>query len=90
MDRQKIRDDNENDCMPYRRYTHSEEADRADLPPVQPQEKKTDLRGISEILNKILEGGKDPDKLLIAAIILMLIREGADKKLIIALGYIML
>ncbi|HAE51942.1 MAG: hypothetical protein J6I55_08790 [Ruminococcus sp.] len=90
MDRRQMRDDIENDCTPYGKYSHSEETKRIDLPPVMPQEEKRDFKGISGILNKILSDGKDPDKLLIAAIILMLIREGADKKLIIALGYIML
>lgn len=48
----------------------------------------------NELLEKILEefwdGKIDSDKLLIAALLYMLIKEGADIKLIIALGYILM
>ena len=42
------------------------------------------------VLEELLDGPIDGDKLLIAALILLLIREGGDKKLILALGYILL
>ncbi|MCR5600198.1 MAG: hypothetical protein K6G33_05590 [Ruminococcus sp.] len=48
----------------------------------------------SELLDRLfeefLDGGMDSDKLLIAALLYMLIKEGADIKLIIALGYILM
>ena len=48
-------------------------------------------RGLFEkIIDEFFEGGIDSDKLLIAAILYMLIKEGADIKLIIALGYILM
>lgn len=45
---------------------------------------------ISEMLGKLLNGKIDSDKLIIIALIVILIREGADMKLILALGYILL
>ena len=42
------------------------------------------------LIDEFLDGGIDSDKLLIAAILYMLIKEGADIKLIIALGYILM
>ena len=42
------------------------------------------------IIEEFLDGGIDSDKLLIAAILYILIKEGADIKLIIALGYILM
>ncbi|MBR4626181.1 MAG: hypothetical protein IKO47_00495 [Ruminococcus sp.] len=36
-----------------------------------------------------LAGGLDGDKLLIAALLLLLLREGGDKRLVLALGYIL-
>ncbi len=41
------------------------------------------------IIDKLL-GDTDSDKLLILALMFLLIREGADMKLILALGYILL
>lgn len=46
--------------------------------------------GLNSLIDDILGGGIDDDKLLIAALLYMLIKEGADIKLIIALGYILL
>lgn len=45
---------------------------------------------ISDGLNKLLEGGFDSDKLTIIALIIILAKEGADMKLILALGYILI
>lgn len=42
------------------------------------------------LIDEFLDGGIDSDKLLIAAILYLLIKEGADIKLIIALGYILI
>jgi hypothetical protein len=48
----------------------------------------------SEIFDKLFgeffDSGIDSDKLLIAALLYMLIKEGADIKLILALGYILM
>jgi len=41
------------------------------------------------LLNELFGGALDSDKLLIAALMLLLLREGGDKKLILALGYIL-
>lgn len=46
--------------------------------------------GLNNLIEEFLGGGIDDDKLLIAALLYMLIKEGADIKLIIALGYILL
>lgn len=46
--------------------------------------------GLGSFIDDFLGGGIDDDKLLIAALLYMLIKEGADIKLIIALGYILL
>ena len=46
--------------------------------------------GILDMFAGDIPGLNDPDKLLIAALLLLLIREGADIKLILALGYILL
>lgn len=45
---------------------------------------------ISEVLGNILSGDLDSDRLLIIALMFVLIKEGADKTLILALGYILL
>ncbi len=44
----------------------------------------------NDILKKILDGKIDNDKLIIIALMILLAKEGADIKLIIALGYILL
>ncbi|WP_295087847.1 hypothetical protein [Ruminococcus sp.] len=43
-----------------------------------------------ELLDEFFDGKIDNDKLLIGALMYMLIKEGADMKLIIALGYILM
>lgn len=45
---------------------------------------------LSGILGDIFGGGLDSDKLLIAALLILMIKEGADIKLILALGYILI
>ena len=45
---------------------------------------------LEKILEEFWDGKIDSDKLLIAALLYMLIKEGADIKLIIALGYILM
>ncbi len=56
----------------------------ADIPP-------SDIPPESQnIIEKLLGNDMDSDKLLILALIFLLIKEGADTKLILALGYILL
>ena len=70
----------------------------ADIPPVDVSQKKGSVQFENEykkqeeknIVDELLGNGIDQDKLLIAALLYMLIKEGADMKLIIALGYILL
>ncbi len=45
---------------------------------------------IASLADDLFDGGIDSDKLLIAALLYLLIKEGADIKLIIALGYILM
>lgn len=56
----------------------------ADIPP---SDIPPDSAGIIE---KFLGGNIDSDRLLILALMFLLVREGADMKLILALGYIFL
>lgn len=56
----------------------------ADMPP---SDIPPDSRGI---IDRLLGSGTDSDKLLILALMFLLIKEGADMKLIFALGYILL
>lgn len=56
----------------------------ADIPP---SDIPPDSRNIIE---KIFGSNPDSDKLLILALMFMLVKEGADMKLILALGYILL
>ncbi|MDE5583902.1 MAG: hypothetical protein K2J08_09375 [Ruminococcus sp.] len=61
----------------------------ADIPP-----EKSDCGKKTDDLKKLIENiiGKNPDsdRLLIIALIFLLAGEGADKKLLLALGYILL
>lgn len=43
---------------------------------------------LSRLAEEIFGSSLDTDKLLVAALILLLLKEGADPKLILALGYI--
>ena len=54
---------------------------------VKSEKEKKVLEGL---VDEFFEGGVDSDKLLIAVLLYMLIKEGADIKLIIALGYILM
>lgn len=45
---------------------------------------------LPEALGKLFEGKIDSDKLVIIALMVILAKEGADMKLILALGYILL
>lgn len=55
-----------------------------------PNDKNTKRHLFDSLIDEFLDGGIDSDKLLIAALLYMLIKEGADIKLIIALGYILM
>lgn len=82
-------------------YQETHRTSAADLPPCIKEDKKSensceterkDKKGglFDGIIDDFFDGGVDSDKLLIAAILYMLIKEGADMKLIIALGYILM
>lgn len=45
---------------------------------------------LSELIDSIFQGKIDSDKLMILLLMIILIKEGADLKLILALGYILL
>ncbi|SEH60912.1 hypothetical protein SAMN02910265_01703 [Ruminococcus flavefaciens] len=74
----------------------------ADLPPQKCEESygeecskqkvksEKEPKALGGLVDEFFEGGVDSDKLLIAALLYMLIKEGADIKLIIALGYILM
>ena len=62
-------------------------SESAEKPLVISEKKSSD---INSILNDILGNGIETDRLLIIALLFLLIKEGADIKLIIALGYILL
>lgn len=68
----------------------------ADIPPLDISTKKGSVHNEDKIhaekniVNELFANGIDQEKLLIAALLYMLIKEGADMKLIIALGYILL
>ncbi len=75
---------------------YSEDRREDTAPPVEnkptenkPSEKKQSGMQLNKFLEDFLGDSIDADKLLIAALIWLLIKEGADKKLIIALGYIL-
>lgn len=54
------------------------------------QKKSSGGNELSELFGKILGGKLDGDKLIIIALMIMLAKEGADLKLILALGYILI
>ncbi len=53
-------------------------------------ERKHNKKDFNDILKNIFDGKIDNDKLIIIALMILLAKEGADIKLIIALGYILL
>ncbi len=75
---------------------------RADIPPVRQNnisepllsdfqdKEKTTTDSLKQIIENIIGKSPDSDKLLVIALIFLLLKEGADMKLILALGYILL
>ena len=61
-------------------------------PPVMSfNEKKSDnIQRLPDILSRLMSGSFEKDSLLIAALLIMLIKEKADMKLILALAYIII
>ncbi len=72
----------------YRNANNIRQAGGADIPP-RIKEKKIPVKN-REMFGGILPKGIDRDTLLIAALLLVLIKEGGDMKLILALAYIIL
>lgn len=54
------------------------------------RENSSEKKDITSLIKSIIGEKLDSDKLLIAALMIILIKEGADMKLILALGYILL
>ncbi len=77
----------------FRNANNIRKAGGADIPP-RIEEKKTGGKNIPVqnrgMLAGIFPNGIDRDTLLIAALLLVLIKEGGDLKLILALAYIIL
>ncbi len=83
-----------------RRYSN-EYFRRADIPPVKQNnisepllsdfqnKEKTTMDSLKQIIENIIGKSPDSDKLLVIALIFLLLKEGADMKLILALGYIL-
>jgi len=71
---------------PSHSFHYSQGGSPADIP-----ENKPSSSGAGSPLSMLSElaGGLDSDKLLIAALLLLLMKEGGDKRLILALGYIL-
>lgn len=65
-----------------------------DMPPApEPRTERisrSGVRGPGGLLGGLLPDGIDSDTLLIAALLLLLLKEGGDIKLLLALGYILL
>jgi hypothetical protein len=64
-----------------------------DAPPPEKQKSESKIEKsalFSNLIDEFLDGGIDSDKLLVAVILYLLVKEGADIKLIIALGYILM
>lgn len=55
-----------------------------------PPTKQSVKNSLSSLITEFIGNPIDSDKLLIAAILLMLMKEGGDKRLILALGYILI
>ena len=66
--------------------------DKPDLPPEVSQQSvhRQPADSIQSLLNEITGGKPDAEKMLIAALLFLLIKEGADIKLMLALGYILM
>lgn len=73
--------------------TPVEEEIAEDIPDENIQKEKNIPRGrqaFPETLSRFIEGGLDKEKLTIIALMIILAKEGADMKLILALGYILM
>lgn len=55
-----------------------------------PPTKQSVKNSLGSLITELIGNPIDSDKLLIAAILLMLMKEGGDKRLILALGYILI
>ncbi len=74
-----------------RNYSHySQGGMKGDMPPLPESTASKPSDPVSGIIADIFGSPADSDKLLIAALLLLLIREGGDIRLILALGYILL
>lgn len=72
-------------------YSGGETKDVPPLPEINADTPDNDSsKKLSDLLGGLLSDGLDADKLLIAAVLLLLLHEGGDKKLLIALGYILM
>ena len=65
-----------------------ETSEKSDEKPDEKNIEKPMENQISRLAEQISGSALDTDKLLVAALILLLLKEGADPKLILALGYI--
>ncbi|MBQ9895542.1 MULTISPECIES: hypothetical protein [Ruminococcus] len=88
----------ERGCENMRIYQNCPRNIAADIPPnedkrCENEDKYTEqytASPLKSIIDDMLDGGIDSDKLLVAVLLYLLIKEGADIKLIIALGYILM
>lgn len=86
----------ERSCESMKIHQSSPRNIAADIPPEsemcsdRSDYKSSDNSPFRKIIDDFLDGGIDSDKLLIAVLLYLLIKEGADIKLIIALGYILI
>lgn len=61
-----------------------------EIKPQSPPPKQSVKNSLGSLITELIGNPIDSDKLLIAAILLMLMKEGGDKRLILALGYILI
>lgn len=88
----------ERGCENMRIYQNCPRNIAADIPPNEDKRcenkakssQSPTVSSLKSILDDLLDGGIDSDKLLVAVLMYLLIKEGADIKLIIALGYILM
>ncbi len=75
------------------RFSHGNYEDKAPDNVKNPEEKNSAKRAenqLARLAEELFGSPADTDKLLVAALVLLLLKEGADPKLILALGYIFL
>lgn len=82
-------------CCNPRLYQNPRHGIAADLPPEDNKVQKNEAHhgensSFKELLAPFLKGSTDSDLILIAALIYLLLKEKADIKLVIALGYILM